>query len=128
MNFNNLMVIKALVSLVFGILLLAIPYQLLSIFGAVLSDGGIYTAREYSAALLGIFLLCWFTKNEGESAARRSIILALFVYDLIGFLVTSMTIIAGVLNSLGWFIAFIYLFFTIGYGYFMVKPPVPGRA
>ena len=41
MSFRNLMIIKALVCLVFGILLLAIPDKLLSIFGAALSDGGI---------------------------------------------------------------------------------------
>jgi hypothetical protein len=124
MNFKNLMVIKALVCLAFGILLLAIPDRLLLIFGATLSAGGIFTAREYSAALLGNLFLCWFAKNSTESDARKAIILALFVYDFIGLVVTAITVISGVLNPLGWLIVFVYLFFTLGFGYFLVKPPV----
>ena len=122
MNFKNLMVIKALVCFAFGILLLAIPDRLLSIFGATLSAGGMFTAREYGAALFGNLFLCWFAKNAAESDARRAIILALFVYDLIGFVVTVITIVSGVLNPLGWLIVFVYLFFTAGFGYFLFKP------
>lgn len=124
MNFKNLMVIKALVCFGFGVLLLAIPNRLLSIFGATLGDGGIFTAREYGASLFGNLFLCWFAKNAAESDARRAIILALFVYDLIAFVMTAITVISGVLNPLGWSIVFIYLFFTLGFGYFLVKPPV----
>jgi hypothetical protein len=123
MSFKSLMIIKALVCLVFGILLLAIPDKLLSIFGATLGDGGMFTAREYGAALFGNLILCWFAKSAGESEARRAIILALFVYDLIGFIVTTITGFAGVLNLLSLSIVFVYLFFTLGFGYFLVKPP-----
>jgi len=123
MSFKNLMVIKALVCLGFGILLLAIPDKLLSIFGATLGDGGMFTAREYGASLFGNLFLCWFAKNAGESDARRAIILALFVYDLIAFVMTAITVISGVLNPLGWSIVLIYFFFTLGFGYFLVKPP-----
>jgi len=122
-DFKNLMVIKALVCLLFGILLIAIPDTLLSIFGAVLGAGGMFTAREYGAALFGNLFLCWYARDAGESEARRAIILALFVYDLIGFIVTIITVFLGVLNLLGLLIAFVYLFFTFGFGYFMVKPP-----
>lgn len=116
MKFKNLMVIKALVCLAFGILLLAIPDRLFSIYGATLSAGGIFTARQYGAALFGNLFLCWFAKNATESDARRAIILALFVYDLIGSIVTAITVISGVLNPLGWSIVFVYLFFTLGFG------------
>jgi hypothetical protein len=123
MSFKHLMIIKAAVCLVFGILLLAIPDTLLSIFGAVLSNAGMFTAREYGAALFGNMILCWFARDAGESEIRRAIILALFVYDLIGFTVTTLSVFGGVLNILGLSIAFVYLFFTLGFGYFLVKPP-----
>jgi hypothetical protein len=124
MNFKNLMVIKALVCLAFGILLLTVPDKLLSIFGATLSAGGMFTAREYGASLFGNLFLCWFAKNAIESDVRRAIILALFVYDLIAFIMTAFTVISGVLNPLGWSIVFIYLFFALGFGYFLLKAPV----
>ena len=121
MSFKNLMVIKALVCLAFGILFLGIPDRLLSIFGATLSDGGMFTAREYGAALFGNLFLCWFARNAAESDARKAIIVALFIYDLIGFIGTAITVVVGVLNPFGWLLAFVYLFFTLGFGYFFVK-------
>lgn len=124
MSFRIFMIIKALVCLIFGILMLAVPYQLLSTFGAELNDGGMFTAREYGAALTGNLFLCWFAKNSVESDARKAIILALFVYDLTGFVVTTLTVLAGVLNTLGWFVVVIYLFFAIGFGYFLFKSPI----
>jgi hypothetical protein len=124
MSFKNLMVIKALVCLVFGILMLAVPDKLFSILGATIGTAGMFPAREYGAALFGNLFLSWFAKDAAESDARRAIILALFVYDLIGFIVTTMTVIAGVLNPLGWSIVLVYLFFTAGFGYYLVKPPV----
>ena len=122
MNFKNLMIIKSLVSLGFGILMLAIPDILLSIFGANLNDGGMFTAREYGAALLGNACLCWIARNSIESTALKAIIVALFVYDLVGCVMTALTVIYGILNPLGWLIVFIYLFFTVGFGYFLIKP------
>jgi len=124
MSFKNLMVIKAVVCLAFGILLLAIPDKLLSIFGATLSVGGMFTAKEYGSSLFGNLFLCWFARNAAESDARRAIIIALFVYDLIAFVMTVITVISGVLNPLGWLIVFVYLFFTLGFGYFLIKSPV----
>ena len=123
MSFKNLMIIKAIVCLAFGILLLAIPDMLISIFGATLGGGGMFTAREYGSSLFGNLFLCWFARNAEESDARRAIILALFVYDLIAFIMTAITVISEILNPLGWLIAFVYLFFTLGFGYFLVKPP-----
>jgi hypothetical protein len=123
MSFKLLMEIKAAVCLAFGVLMLALPGALLSIFGVTLSSGGMFTAREYGAALFGNMFLCWFAKNAGESDARKAIIIALFVYDLIGFIMTTITVIAGVLNPLGWLVVLVYLFFTLGFGYYLVRPP-----
>lgn len=123
MSLKNLMIIKAVVCLGFGILLLAIPDTLLSIFGTTLGAGGMFTAREYGSSLFGNLFLCWFARNSEESDARKAIILGLFVYDLIAFVMTTITVIAGVLNPLGWSIVLVYLFFTLGFGYFLIKPP-----
>ena len=66
--------------------------------------------------------LCWLARNATESIATKAIIVALFVYDLIGFAITTITVISGVLNSLAWLIVLVYLFFTVGFGYYLVKP------
>jgi hypothetical protein len=119
MQFKSLMAIKAAVCLVFGILLLAVPNALVSFLGASLGPGGAFTSREYGAALFGNLMLTWFARNATESAVRRAIILALFIYDAIGFIVSLIAVLSGVLNPFGWFIVATYLFFTLGFGYFL---------
>ncbi len=120
MQFKSVMVIKAAVCLVFGILLLAVPNALLSFLGASIGAGGAFTAREYGAALFGNLMLTWFARNATESAVRRAIILALFIYDAIGFVVSLAAVLSGVLNPFGWFIVVTYLFFTLGFGYLLM--------
>lgn len=119
MAYKTIMVIKAVVCLVFGIILMAIPGALLSLLGAALSPGGAFTSREYAASLFGNLMLTWFARNAADSDARRAIILALFVYDLIGFIMTLITTLSGVLNPLGWFVVVVYLFFTVAFGFLL---------
>lgn len=120
MNFKTLMVIKAVVCLGFGPILLFFPGQLLNLLGLAFGLGAAFTAREYGAALIGNLMLTWFARNAEASVARRAIILNLFVYDAIALVVTLIFVLTGRLNPLGWGIVAVYLFFTIGYGYFLL--------
>jgi hypothetical protein len=121
MRFKILMVIKAVVCLAFGLLLLFLPSQLLSLYGLSFSSAAALTARLYAASLLGNLMLSWFARNAEESPVRRVIVLDLFVYDAVGLLVTVALLFSGALNLLGWSIAVIYLFFTVGFGYFLLR-------
>lgn len=121
MTFKTLLIIKAIVCLVFGVLLLATPAALLGILGGSLGAAGAFTAREYGAAVIGTLMLTWFARHSVESVARRAILLHLFVYDAIGFVVTLLVVVSGVLNALGWGIVAVYLFFTLGSGYLLVQ-------
>jgi hypothetical protein len=127
MKLRNLMVIKAVVCLGFGILLLAVPGLLMSLYGVTLQEGGIFMARLYGASLVGNLMLTWFSRNDPGSEALRAAILGLFVYDAFGLIVAIVAMLSGVMNVLGWGIVAIYLFFTAGYGYFyLVKPSEAG--
>ena len=120
MNFKTLMIIKAVVCLGFGPVLLFFPGQLLNLMGLSFGLGAAFTAREYGAALIGNLMLTWFARSAEASVARRAIILNLFVYDAIALVVTLIFVLTGSLNPLGWGIVAVYLFFTIGYGYFLL--------
>ena len=115
MTFKCLLVIKAVVCLIFGIQLLAAPGFLFGLLGASLGPAGMFTAREYAAAILGTMMLCWFGKRAVRSETTKPILLHLFVYDAIGFVVTISVVVSGVLNVLGWAVALVYLFFTVAY-------------
>ena len=119
MTFKTLMIIKAIVCLAFGILLVFVPGVLMDFLGASLGPGGTFLGRVYGAGLFGTLMLTWFARNAAESEARRPILLHLFVYDAIGFIVSVLAVISGVLNALGWGIVAVYLLITLGSGYLL---------
>ena len=120
MKFKTLMIIKAIVCLGFGPLLLFFPGQLLHLLGTSFGAGAALTAKLYGATLFGNLSLTWLARNAEDSIARRAIIWHLFIYDAIALVVTVFILLSGGLNALGWGIAAVYLFFTIGFGYFLI--------
>ncbi len=120
MSFKTLLVLKAIVCLVFGPILLFAPAWLFGLLGTTLGPGGTFAAREYGAAVFGTLLLTWLARDIPVSNARKAILVALLVYDGIGFVVTSLAVISRLLNPLGWAIAFVYLFFTAGPAYLLL--------
>jgi hypothetical protein len=123
MKLSTLMVVKAIVCLGFGILLVAIPGLLMSLYGVTLDEGGILMARLYGASLMGNLMLTWFSRNDPGSEALRAAVLGLFVYDAVGLIVALVATLSGIMNAFGWSVVAIYLLFTIGYGYFQFAKP-----
>ena len=120
MKFKTLMVIKAVVCLFLGVPILLVPVFFYSLFGTSLNSGGVFAAREYGASLIGNLMVTWFARKASDSEALRAIILGLCIYDAIGFVVTLIAQLTGVLGPLGWFAVAIYLFFAVGFGYFLL--------
>ena len=120
MSFKTLMIIKAIVCLGFGPLLLFVPGPLLTLLGSTWGAGAAaLTAREYGASLIGNLTLTWFARNADDSFVRRAIALDLCVYDAIALVATVVILLQGGLNALGWGIAFVYLFFAVGFAFFI---------
>ena len=120
MKLKTLLIIKAVVCLCLGIPILLVPNFIYSIFGATLAAGGVFAAREYGASMMGNLMLTWFARNSQESDARWAIVLALFIYDAIGFIVALIAVLAGSVNALGWLIVVLYLLLAVGFGYFLL--------
>jgi hypothetical protein len=120
MTFRTLLVTKALVCLIFGVFLLAAPGVLYGLLGGTLSATGMFTAREYGAALIGTLLLTWLAKDVGAFDAKRAILLDLLVYDGIGVIITVAAISSGILNVLGWGIVVVYLLFAAWSGFVLL--------
>ncbi|MDH3457306.1 MAG: hypothetical protein OER90_10740 [Gemmatimonadota bacterium] len=128
MKFKTLLIIKAIVCLGFGPILVFAPRGLLGFLGASLGTGGVFTAQEYGAAMFGTLMLTWFARNAVQTEARTPILLHLLVYDAIGFVVTVLAVLSGVLNVFGWSIVAVYLFFTAGSGYLLLAKPAAVKA
>ena len=123
MNLKNLMIIKAIVCIGFGLPMLLLPDKLMALYGLTLDPNGMVMARLYGAALSGNFLLTWFCRKDPGSVTLRAAVLYLFVYDGFAFIVTLMAVLNGVMSTFGWSAVAIYLFFTLGYGYFQFRKP-----
>ncbi len=121
MTFKTMMILKAIVCLVFGLLLLFLPGQLLKLLNLSFGSGAAMMTRLYGACLMGNLMLTWFARNAEKSPARKAIILHLFVYDAIGFVASLIFQLSGVLSAFGWGVVFIYFFFTVGFGYFLIQ-------
>jgi hypothetical protein len=119
-TFRTLLITKALVCLLFGAFLLAAPAVLFGLMGGTLTAAGMFPAREYGAALIGMLLLTWLAKDVSASDARRAILIDLLVYDGIGVIITVAAILSGVLNALGWGIVVVYLLFTAWSGFVLL--------
>jgi len=125
MKFKTLMIIKAIVCITLGIPAVAVPVLFYSFFGLALTPAGAFTAQEYGASLIGNFLLTWFARDIQDSIGKRAILLGMTFYNGIGFVVTMIATLSGLANFMGWGAAGIYLFFTVGFGYHLLKSPKP---
>ena len=120
MGLKTLMIVKAIVCLIFGVILLFFPAWILGLLGSTYGPGAAITAREYGAALIGVLMLTWLARDAEDSKARRAIITNLFVYDGVALIAMLILQLSGAMNALGWGVVFIYLFFTVTFGYYML--------
>ena len=130
MKLRNLLIASAVVSLIFAAGLLLAPKTMLGIFGlsvgATVRTNAILNlvTQLLGAALVVPGLLSWFAGNMQDVGARRSVAIALLIFDLIGFGVSFFVgMLPKVMSSAGWVIVAIFLLFTLGFAYFLFIRP-----
>ncbi len=123
MKLSILFIINTIVAGVFGLAFVLAAPTFMSLYGITLSPGGVIVARLFGAALLGYAVLTWFARNARESEARQAIVLALFIGDVIGFIMGLLGQLSGAVNTLGWSTVVIYLLLALGFGYFQFLKP-----
>ena len=123
MKLKNLLVINAVIALAYGISYQLVPTTVLSLYGVTTGPGEIFMSRLFGAVLIGIGFLTWLVRDIQNSETQRAIILSLLVYCFIALIVTIHATVTGVMSTVGWTGVGIFLFFTLGYGYFQFKKP-----
>ena len=122
MKLGNFLVVKAVISLAFGITFALLPAAVMPLYGATLDPIGTLMARLLGACLIGIGLICWLDRSA-DPQALRGITLALCVGDTVGFIAALLGQLSGVMNALGWVNVAIWLFLAVGLGYFRFLKP-----
>ena len=118
MNLSLLMTINAVVAAIFGIGFVIAPSPTLAFYGISPDAAFRLVAQLFGAALVGFAVLTWSARNATASEARKAIVLALFVSDGLGFILSVVGQFQGIPNALGWLNVAIYFLLTLGFGYF----------
>jgi hypothetical protein len=122
MKLSTFLVVKAVISLAFGLAFALAPTAVMSLYGVTLDPGGTLVARFFGASLIGIGLICWLDRSA-DRAALQGITAALFIGDTIGFIAALLGQLSGVTSALGWVNVIIWLFLALGLGYFRFLKP-----
>lgn len=118
MKLNTFLAIAAVLAVIYGLGFLLIPAIFLGLYGITLDVNGLFVARYLGSAFLGVAVLTWLARSLTSQEALRPIILGDFVISLTGLVVAVWDAFAGGGNALSWFTVVIYLFLTLGFGYF----------
>ena len=126
MKLRNLFVVNTIVALIFAAGLLFAPKTMLDLFGLNVSAGVSNSARMnlvtqlLGAALIVPGLISWFGRDMADANARRSVAMSLFVFDVIGLLVSLFVgMLPKVMATTGWSIVGLFLILALGYAYFL---------
>ena len=121
MKLKTLLVINAVVTVVFGVAFICVPSQVYPQYGIEPNLNLNYMGQLFGAALLAIAVLSWLVRNTTDSVARRAVVVAFFVGDTVGFVVSVIAQFRGAMNALGWSVVVIYLLLALGFASFTFK-------
>jgi hypothetical protein len=139
MKFNHLMSVTSVITLLLGLSFMFYGRWVLSFFGITydvsptprLVDGnslqpllvGIAFVRIFGSLLLGLGLLAWFTRNLSDVEAQRTILLGLFLVNLLLFLAVLLqkiplwTRLPPLTTQSAWLLATIFLVLSAALAY-----------
>ncbi len=118
MKIHTFLFIYAGVTVFWGVSWLLFPGQLFALYGLQESAALKYAGQLFGAALIGLAVIAWSVRITPAAEARRAIILALFITEVLCFIVALIGQLNGVVNALGWSTVAICLLFAIGFGYY----------
>ena len=123
MNRSNFLTFKAIISLAFSVTLIVVPGFIMSIFGIDLNETGKFVTRLFGVDMMAIGFVCWFIRKSFDELVTE-ITLGVFIADAIGSIILLIGQLNGIMNPLGWFNVFLWIFLTVGMGYFRFIIPV----
>jgi hypothetical protein len=127
MTIRTLFVILAILAVPHGIAFVLFPFQLNAIYGLEHSSSAELVSRLFGAVLVGIGSIIWLARDFREDEAVRAVLMSSAVSYAIGLVVVVLATLAGTMNAMGWFATLIYLFGTVGCGYFLITHPKSSR-
>ena len=114
MSLKTVFLLSSFVAGFFALVTLLIPVTMLSWYGpGPISDTTILMTRFFGVGLLAIALITFYLKNSELNSDVKSVVLAIMISDIAGFIVALWCQITKLLNNFGWLTVVIYGFFSI---------------
>jgi hypothetical protein len=123
MKRSAFMTVAAVVAFLFGLGFLLAPAWTMSTYGITLEVPGQWIGRYLGSAFVGIAVLTWLARKAEAGEALRAVMLGDFVLSLLGLVVAIFDAASGLGNSLVWTTVLIYVFLTVGFGYYHFLNP-----
>jgi hypothetical protein len=119
MTYRNVLTVSAIFSFLYGIGLMLIPAQLVTIYNLQTNDVGAFIANLYGATLFGFGLVNWLLRDSTDPGTQRAVLTADFVTAALATIFSLMGQLGGVqgVNALGWSTVVLYLIFALAFGY-----------
>ena len=123
MKLSTLLVITAVVTLVYGVCFVLVPTTVLSIYGMAQGPGEALMSQYFGTSLIFAGLVAWLMRKVTDASARRAVVLAFLITDVVGLIISLMGTLSGVMSSVGWTAVAIYFLLAVGYALFQFKKP-----
>ena len=118
MKLSYVFIYQAVVSLLLGIVALAVPETLGTTYGASLDKTAQTMAQYFGAAAITIGLVAWFLRNAPPSTERLWVVRSLALGALLSLIPDTLAITNGLVNALGWLNVALAIISTLGFGYY----------
>jgi hypothetical protein len=110
------------IGILFGLEFLLIPELALSQYGVPAEPHNQMQARYFGSGLLAFGLVLWLARKTQDAIARRALLVAAVVGNLLGLLLSLWSRIDGLQGALAWLAAGIYGALTLGALFFLLRP------
>jgi hypothetical protein len=128
MNRSLIMKTLAIVSAMFGLVLLFSPNGLMAVYGAEQMNGpGVYNSMLYGGALLALAVMNW-TASDGTAVEARHVVMGTLIANFLGFVVALVRQVTDqTVPATAWLNVILFLVFAILFGYLQFTQEPAGK-
>lgn len=120
MKLSTFAIIITILAGAFGLAFILIPARLGAFYGIELRMGGLWMSRYFGAALLFIAMIYWSYSSVSPAAKSwPKLLMFSIVYDVIQLSLTTVAVVKGVGNSMGWTTVALYAVLALSSAYFL---------
>ena len=125
---NVVLIITAAIAIVFGVGFVLAPTTLWALYGVKLNTEGIYLARLFGTANIGIGLMILSVRGASAPDIGRRLAPGILGWIIVEGIVVMLGQLQGVMNVLGWLFVGLDLVLAVVYACFLLAGSASGRS